>query len=139
MPHMQQERRLAPAPLDESSLLQKPLSTIDKSEDQYLPRFGFRTYPERVHQHAREERDRRLGKKSIKKPLIDLDDTERKHRCDCACLRLSDREWFATHPLARSRLRDVLPGEDDIAAGQVLVTLKGKRTIEKTSVGGGIT
>lgn len=135
MPQMDRERRLAPAPSDKSSLVQMHRSTTGVSEDQdFLPRFGFRTYPEVAHQRARQERDRRLGKETISQPIIDLDDdSDDQHVCDATCRHLGDREWFATHPLARSRMRNSLAGEE---GARVLVTLKGKRTIEKTYFGG---
>jgi hypothetical protein len=136
MPQKSEERRLAPAPSESSASFRwKPLSTsASKVQEDFTPRFGFRSYPERSHQHARQERDRRLGKDTINKPLIDLDDvSDGKHVCDRACGRLSDHQWFSIHPLARSRLRNSLVGEE---GSRVLVTLKGKRTIERIYFGG---
>jgi hypothetical protein len=95
---------------------------------------SFRNYPERAHRRAREERDRRLGKVTIDEPIVEIDDLPQV--CDCTCNRLSNRQWFETHPLARSRLRDVV-GDDLADAAQVLVTRKGHRAIEKTYIGEG--
>ena len=145
MPKKQRERRLQPAPSDKSSSSWKTSSNTDKSEDQdYLPqfggsRFGFREFPEHIHKRARERRieNRHRGIESVKRPLIDLDG-DGKHTCDYVCLRLSDADWFATHPIARSRVRCVMAGENDLAAAtRVLVTLKGHRTIVKSYIGGG--
>jgi superfamily II DNA or RNA helicase len=54
-----------------------------------------------------------------------------------SCRQLSDWAWFEKFPRARSRVRDVLDCDDDVAAAvKVFVTLNGHRIILKTYVGG---
>lgn len=69
MTHKQKRRRLAPAPSKKLSLSNKKRhpSTNDGSTDQddFLPRFGYREYPQHAHQRAREARDAKLGKTTI--------------------------------------------------------------------------
>jgi len=78
------------------------------------------------------------GQLDITNTESERDRQDKHHVCDhTTCSRLPDLRWFAMHPRARSRLRDGMPG-DDIAAGQMLVTRKGKRTISKIYIGGGV-
>jgi hypothetical protein len=135
MVHMQQERRLAPAPLESSRVQKQRSSIIDQSKDQeFLPRNGFRFYSERAHQRARHERDRRLGKETINKPLVDPDEHDKKHICTPACLRLSDRAWFSTHPLARSRFRSIVDDDDVGSAAIELLSVDVTRSGRKSFI-----
>jgi hypothetical protein len=133
MTQMQQERQRELAPLDKSLVKKQHLFSIDQSKAQqdFLPRSGFRSYPERAHQRARQERDRRLGRETASEPIIDLDSDTKRHVCDCTCDRLPDCKWFEIHPRARSGLRNTLPG-DDAVVGRVLVTKRGAGMFEKT-------
>jgi hypothetical protein len=78
MTHMEKKRPLRPAPSVSSSLSKKKRAdTTNKSNDQgdFLPRFGYREYPDFVHQRARAERDRKLGKTTV---TISDDEFERR-------------------------------------------------------------